>query len=109
MNESVIIVTIDEAINRLIQHKQMYGDHISVCIVDLKNGIEKKERKTIEEGFNIIYESRTLLFNEDDYVPHLMAFNLQADDILCKDGKVHDFLLSNKTSKKETNKCSIMC
>lgn len=77
MNESIIIVTADEAIDRLIQHKQMYGNHVSVCIVDLTNGAEKKERKTIEEGCSIISKSGTLLINEDDYVPHLMAFNTQ--------------------------------
>lgn len=101
MNESIIVVTVDEAINRLIQHKQIYGDHIYVCIVDLANGIQRKERKSIEEGCNIITKSGTLLFNEDDYVPHLMAFNLHVDDVFCRDGKIHDFLLSNKVSEKE--------
>lgn len=100
MNESIIIVTADEAIDRLIQHKQMYGNHVSVCIVDLTNGAEKKERKTIEEGCSIISKSGTLLINEDDYVPHLMAFNTQKKNMFLRDGKVHDFLLSSKIQKR---------
>ncbi len=101
MNESIIIVTADEAIDRLIQHKQMYGNHVSVCIVDLANGAEKKERKTIEEGCSIISKSGTLLINEDDYVPHLMAFNTQKKNMFLRNGKVHDFLLSSKIQKKK--------
>lgn len=93
MNQSLIVVSVDEAINKLNRYKQMYGDHIMVCIIDLTNGVQSKERKTIEEGYSILTKSAKLIFNEDEYVPHLMAFNLKSKDILPKCGKVHDFLL----------------
>lgn len=112
MRENIEFTTIDEAINRLIQYKMQHGNNVTVCMVNLDNGEEKKEKKTIEEGCEIIKSSLSVVLNNDDFIPHIMAFTNASNDIniLPMAGKMHDiFLFSNrKTNRARTNVRNIL-
>ena len=101
--EKMVLISINEAIRILEEHKKMYGDDVIVCMVNLDNGDSIRERKSVYESNGIIKSSRTVAFNADNFIPHILAFSEKTPDrkvkqkkiALPRNGIVHDFLIGN--------------
>lgn len=101
--ESFNFINEDEAIALLQDLKSTYAiNSIMIHFVDFDTGETNQSRKSIEEGCNIIRKAKTITYNDDDYVPHLMAFSKKGNwKNIPNTGKMHDLFLY--TGRKRTN------
>lgn len=95
-------ISYDKAIERLQNLES--DDKILLYTIDFDNNIESQKVTTVDEGRLLIKKSRSIIINEDQYMPHIQLFSTIQRDIknIIKKGTMHDLIYK----KKKTNKCS---
>lgn len=95
--ESYNFATYDAAIEKL-QSMKKSGKNGKVIIftIDFDNNTETKKVTTPEEGCVLVRKSKTIIINEDAFIPHIQLFSHRQKDIknIRKKGKMHDIILS---------------
>ena len=88
--------TIDEAIERLQQLKAEGKNPKNVVILtmDFDNNTSSKKIVTPDDGCLLVRKSKTIIMNEDEYIPHMQLFNTEQDiQNIIRRGIMHDILL----------------
>lgn len=89
----------DEAINMLQSlKKQKPSKKHMVFTIDFENDIESEKTITPDEGCVLVRKSKTIIINEDVFMPHMQLFSTQQTDIenIIKEGIMHDIIFSGK-------------
>lgn len=65
-----------------------------VFTIDFDNDTESKSSITMEEGCTLVRKSKTIVINEDVYIPHMQLFSIAQTDIekIRKEGIMHDII-----------------
>lgn len=88
--------TIDEAIERLQKLKAEGKNPKNVVIVtmDFDNKTSSKKIATPDDGCLLVRKSKTIIMNEDEYIPHMQLFSTEQDiQNIIKRGIMHDILM----------------
>lgn len=88
--------TIDEAIERLQRLKAEGKNPKNVVIVtmDFDNNTSSKKITTPEDSCLLVRKSKTIIMNEDKYIPHMQLFNTEQDiENIIRRGIMHDIFL----------------
>lgn len=93
--ESYKFSNYDDAINMLQRMKKQGKNKKSVVFtIDFDNDTEFKSSITLEEGCALVKKSKTIIINEDVYIPHMQLFSTAQTDIgsIKKEGIMHDII-----------------
>ena len=88
--------TIDEAIERLQRLKAEGKNPKNVVIVtmDFDNNTSSKKITTPDDSCLLVRKSKTIIMNEDKYIPHMQLFNTEQDiKNIIRRGIMHDIFL----------------
>lgn len=86
----------DKAIEMLqSMKKQGKNGKIIVFTINFDDNTESKKITTPEEGCILVRKSKTIVINEDTFLPHMQLFsNVQTDiENIIKKGIMHDIIL----------------
>lgn len=93
--ESYKFSSYDDAIKMLRKMKKQGRNkkHV-VFTIDFDNDTESKSSITLEEGCTLVRKSKTIVINEDVYIPHMQLFSTDQTDIqsIKKEGIMHDII-----------------
>lgn len=93
--ESYEFTSYDDAIYFLQKMKTKWKNkkHV-VFTIDFDNDTELKSSITLEEGCTLVRRSKTIVINEDVYIPHMQLFSTTQTDIekIRKEGIMHDII-----------------
>lgn len=93
--ESYKFSNYDDAIN-MLQKMKKNGKNKKpiVFIIDFDNGTELKSSITLDEGCILVKKSKTIIINEDVYIPHMQLFSTSQTDIssIRREGIMHDII-----------------
>lgn len=110
MMESYRFGDYDEAIKMLQELKrQGKKNKQMVFTIDFDNDTESRKTITPEEGCILVRKSKTIIINEDVFIPHMQLFSTVQTDIknLRKEGIMHDIIFGHKLNNKQIqNVCS---
>lgn len=93
--ESYKFSNYDDAIDMLQQMKKQGKSKKSVVFtIDFDNDTEFKSSITLDEGCTLVKKSKTIIINEDVYIPHMQLFSTVQTDIssIKKEGIIHDII-----------------
>lgn len=93
--ESYKFSNYDDAINMLQQMKKQGKNKKSVVFtIDFDNNTESKSSITLDEGCTLVKKSKTIIINEDVYIPHMQLFSTVQTNINCikREGIMHDII-----------------
>lgn len=96
MKQTFEFLDIDSAIEKLQKlKKENKKRRITICTIDFDNDEEIRRQCSPDEGCVLIRESKTIVFNDDQFLPHLELYSvLQRDlDNLVRKGVMHDIIL----------------
>lgn len=94
--ETYDYTSIDEAIERLqkLKAEGKNPKNVLILTVDFENNTSSKKITTPDEGCVLIRKSKTIIMNEDTYLPHMQLFNTEQDiENIIKRGIMHDIIL----------------
>lgn len=93
--EKYEVLDVDQAIEKLKKYK---GKKIVVCTVDFDKHEEGKSIFTKEEGQQLIRESKSIFYNNDDFIPNMGLYSTIQKDIdnIIPKGIVHSILFCGK-------------
>lgn len=94
--EAYDYTSIDEAIERLQKLKREWKNPKNVVILtmDFDNNISSKKVTTPDDGCLLVKKSKTIIMNEDTYLPHMQLFSTEQDiENIIKRGIMHDIFL----------------
>ena len=88
-------LNVDDAISKLPKMKKG-GKKVLVCVIDFDNEQEDRMTVTYDEGCKLIRDAKTIIHNDDQYVPHMELFSVIQKDInnIIRRGVIHDIILS---------------
>lgn len=99
MNSTFKFVDVDDAITKLQQLKRE-NKNVSIIIytIDFDDKKETKKMATIDEGCILVKKSKTIVINEDTFVPHMELYSVRQNDIenIIKEGIMHDIIFMGK-------------
>lgn len=85
----------DDAI-KMLQRMKKKGKNKKpiVFTIDFDNDTESKKTITIDEGCVLVRKSKTIIINEDVYIPHMQLFSTTQTDIssIRREGIMHDII-----------------
>lgn len=90
--------TIDEAIERLqkLKAEGKNPKNVVILTMDFDNNISSKKIATPDDGCLLVKKSKTIIMNEDEYIPHMQLFNTEQNiKNIIRRGIMHDILLWN--------------
>lgn len=93
--ESYKFSNYDDAINMLQRMKKQGKNKKSVVFtINFDNDTEFKSSITLDEGCTLVRKSKTIVINEDVYIPHMQLFSTVQTDIhnIEKRGIMHDII-----------------
>lgn len=93
--ESYKFSNYDDAINMLRRMKKQKSNKKSVVfMIDFDNDTESSYKITLDEGYTLVKKSKTIIINEDVYIPHMQLFSTVQKDInnIEKKGIMHDII-----------------
>lgn len=96
--ESYRFCNYDEAIEMLQSLKKREKNRkIVIFTIDFDKDMESSGITTPEEGCILIKRSKTIIINEDKYIPHMQLFSTFQTDIknVVKKGIMHDILVGS--------------
>lgn len=100
--ESYRFGSYDEAIE-MLQRLKRKGKNSKVLVFtfdyDEKNTPLKKTVATPDYGCALVRKSKTIIINEDEYIPHVQLFSEKQNDldnIICK-GIMHDIIVGHRS------------
>ena len=88
--------TIDEAIERLqkLKAEGKNPKNVVILTMDFDNNISSRKIATPDDGCLLVRKSKTIIMNEDEYIPHMQLFNTEQDiQNIIKRGIMHDILM----------------
>lgn len=88
--------TIDEAIERLqkLKAEGKNPKNVLILTMDFDNNISSKKITTPDDGCLLVRKSKTIIMNEDAYIPHMQLYNMEQDiKNIIKKGIMHDIIL----------------
>lgn len=94
--ETYDYTSIDEAIERLQKLKEEGKNPKNVLIftVDFDNNTSTKKLATPDDSCLLVRKSKTIIMNEDTYLPHMQLFNTEQDiENIIRRGIMHDIIL----------------
>lgn len=94
--ETYDYTSIDEAIERLQKLKEEGKNPKNVLIftVDFDNNTSTKKVATPDDSCLLVRKSKTIIMNEDTYLPHMQLFNTEQDiENIIRRGIMHDIFL----------------
>lgn len=94
--ESYNFASYDEAIEKLqSMKKDGKNGKVTIFTIDFDNDTESKKVATTEEGCVLVRRSKTVIINEDTFIPHIQLFSKQQRSIenIIKEGIMHDVIL----------------
>lgn len=94
--ETYDYTSIDEAIERLqkLKAEGKNPKNVLILTMDFDNNTSSKKITTPDEGCVLIGKSKTIIMNEDTYLPHMQLFNTEQDiKNIIKKGIMHDIIL----------------
>ena len=71
---------------------------IIICTIDFDNDEESRTIASPEEGCVLVKKSKTIIINEDEYIPHLELYSRVQNDlenIICE-GIMHDIIFQKR-------------
>lgn len=99
MNPTFKILTIDVAIEVVQKLKQVNPcQKIKICVIDFDHGSESVKVCSPDEACLLICQSRTVIFNNDEYIPHMELFSTHIRDVrnIIPKGIMHDIIWTGK-------------
>lgn len=93
--ESYIYLDGDKAIETLQKLKKKNKKcKVIICTTDYDNNIEGDIKiSTPDEGCVLVRKSKTIIINEDTFIPHMQLFSKQQNiENIIKEGVVHDII-----------------
>lgn len=95
-SESYKFSNLDEAINLLQElKKKNKNGTIVISTFDYDNDRESKKETTPDEGCLLVRKSKTIVINEDTFIPHMQLYSTVQSDLenIIKKGIMHDVIL----------------
>lgn len=96
--ESYNFSNYDDAIIMLQRMKKQRRHKKSIVFtIDFDNDTESKSAITFDEGCTLVKKSKTIIINEDVYIPHMQLFSTIQTDIenIRREGIVHDIIFGS--------------
>ena len=93
--ESYMYLDVDKAIETLQNLKKKNKKcKVIICTTDYDNNIEGDTKiATPDEGCVLVRKSKTIIINEDTFIPHMQLFSKQQNiENIIKEGIVHDII-----------------
>lgn len=90
---------VDSAIKTLQDlKKDGKASKIIICTVDFDNDEESRMVATPEEGCRLVKKSKTIIINEDEYIPHMELYSMVQNDLknIIREGIMHDIIFPKK-------------
>lgn len=97
MNRTFQFSDYDSAINKLQELKKENNNKtIVICTINFDNDEESRKTATPDEGCVLVRKSKTIIINEDTFIPHMELYSVQQNDIenIIKKGIMHDIIFS---------------
>ncbi len=94
--EAYDYTSIDEAIERLqkLKREGKNPKNVVILTMDFDNNISSKKVTTPDDGCLLVKKSKTIIMNEDTYLPHMQLFSTEQDiENIIKRGIMHDIFL----------------
>lgn len=97
MKTSFEYMTIDDALAKMQQLKRQKKNgkavKVIICTIDFDNDTETRKAASPDEGGDLIRKSKTLIFNQDEFLPHLELYSVIQDiNNLKSEGVMHDII-----------------
>lgn len=97
--ESYRFGSFEEAIEMLQKlKKQGKNKKQIVFTIDFDNNSENRQMTTPDEGMFLVRKSKTIIINEDTFLPHMQLFSTPQTDLenIIRKGIMHDIILCAK-------------
>ncbi len=97
MNSTFKFSDYDSAIKKLQELKKENKDgEIVICTVNFDKDEESRKTTTVDEGCVIVRKSKTIIINEDTFIPHMELYSVVQNDLenIIKKGIMHDIIFS---------------
>lgn len=96
MKSTIEYLEVDVAIEKLQKIKRENKKRkIIICTIDFDNNEEYRSVTTADEGCSLIAKANTIIFNDDEFIPHMALYSVSQLDL--KDirsvGIMHDILI----------------
>lgn len=88
--------TIGEAIERLqkLKTEGKNPKNVVILTMDFDNNTSSKKIASPDDGCLLVKKSKTIIMNEDEYIPHMQLFNTEQNiKNIIRRGIMHDILL----------------
>lgn len=85
----------DEAIEKLQElKKENRKREIVICTIDYDKDKESRKVATPDEGCVLIKRSKTIIINEDEFIPHMELYSTKQTDLenIIRRGIMHDII-----------------
>lgn len=94
MRETFECLDMDKAIEKLQKlKKDKKRRKVIICTVDFDSDEESTKITTPEEGCLLVRKSKTIIMNEDTYIPHMQLFSTKQDfKNILREGTMHDII-----------------
>lgn len=71
---------------------------IIICTIDLDNDKESRKVATPDEGCVLVRKSKTIIINEDEYIPHMELYSIVQNDLenIIRKGIMHDIIIPKR-------------
>lgn len=94
MRETFECLDMDKAIEKLQKlKKDKKKRKVIICTVDFDSDEESTKVTTPEEGVLLVRKSKTIIMNEDTYIPHMQLFSTKQDfKNILREGTMHDII-----------------
>lgn len=96
MSSAFKFTDIDSAIKKLQDLKRKNKDvTIVICTIDFDNDMESRKMATPDEGCILVKRSKTIIINEDEFIPHMELYSTKQNDLenIIRSGLMHDIIL----------------
>lgn len=97
MNSTFKFADVDSAIQKLQDlKKENKNGRIVICTIDFDNDKESRTTATPDEGCVLVRKSKTIIINEDTFIPHMELYSVVQNDLenIIKKGIMHDIILN---------------
>ena len=90
---------VDSAIKSL-QNLKKDGKKRTIIIstIDFDNDEESRKEATTDEGCVLVRKSKTIIINEDEYIPHMELYSMVQNDLenIIPKGIMHDIIIPKR-------------
>lgn len=90
---------VDSAIKSL-QNLKKDGKKRTIIIstIDFDNDEESRKEATPDEGCVLVRKSKTIIINEDEYIPHMELYSMVQNDLenIIPKGIMHDIIIPKR-------------